>query len=259
MMSDPTPPKPEPLLKNPQVVAAIIGGVITLVVAIVGVLPVLLNKSAPTPQPIVLLVTATPVPATDAPTVIPNTPVPVAATAIPVDTSIPPTLLPIATQALQQVEAVTQLPPTFTPAQANTPIPPTSTTAAPSPAPILPTAVPNVLLLYDDVSFTLANQSGGKLSLEGVTFHSDRGDWDARRWGPSVYNSLPAGKCLRLKNAGVGNRQPPAPCTNSIYGLIEVGATAQFWAGVDSFQVLYNGQVIATCMVSSRSCPIAIG
>lgn len=239
-MSD-QPPKPEPLLKNPQVVAAIIGGAITIVVAIVGLVPVILNRNAPTPQAVVLLVTPTPLPVTQPPD---STPTPVPAVNV-----VPTT---------ESIAAINTELPTIAPTQPPVPTA-TSLPASPVPATQAVVANANVLLLYDDVSFTLLNQTNGKLSLEGVTFHSDAGNWDARDWGPSVYNSLPASMCLRLRDTTAGQRQPPAPCRNKIYGLIEVGTSAFFWIGVSTFDVLRNGTVIATCTVSDQTCAVAIG
>jgi hypothetical protein len=228
-MADQIPPKSEPLLKNPQVVATIIGGIITLLVAIVGVLPNLLNKGAATPQPTILLVIATQIPPT-------ATPIPIAATA---------------TDEIVQAPVTSAAPTAVV-------VPPTALFEPTPTPPLLPTPAPNVLLLYDEVSFTLLNEGQGTLSLEGVVFHSDSGAWDARKWGASIYNSLPAGKCLRLRDASVGNRQPPASCGSPIYGLQVVGASVLFWVGVGKFDVVRNGTVIATCTVADQSCAVAI-
>jgi hypothetical protein len=230
--------KPESLLKNPQIIAALIGGIITLIVAIVGILPALLNNKEPKPQVVIIA-----------------SPVPTTATAIP----IVATLDELGVTAFENMPTATTVPVTDVPNPTETTIPPTNT-AEPSstPIPAQPTAVPNVLLMYDDVSFTLLNQAGSTISLEGIIFRSNGGQWEARKWGPSVYNSLPADKCLRLRDSTVGNRQPPAPCRNQIYGLIEVGNSAFFWIGVDSFDVVYNDLVIATCKVSDQNCAIAV-
>ncbi len=217
--------KPESLLKNPQIIATIIGGIITLIVAVVGILPALLNNKEPAPQ---VVIVASPVPATA--TVFPTAAAPEEATATTVE------ILPTAAAT---IAPTTPPEPTQTPAERAT-------------------AVPNVLLMVDDVSFTVLNQSGRTLSLEGIVFRSSGGEWDARKWGPSVYNSLPAGKCLRLRDAASGNRQPPAACGSQLYGLQLVGNSAFFWIGVQSFDVVYNDLVIATCVISDQSCAIAV-
>lgn len=116
----------------------------------------------------------------------------------------------------------------------------------------------NVRLIYDSVAFTLVNESGDTLSLENVSFRSSAGSWDARMWGPSLYDRLPAGQCFRLRDRSAGQRQPPAPCVNKIFSLIEVGSTGLFWVNVPEFEVMRNGEVIATCAFESAECAIYI-
>jgi hypothetical protein len=249
-MTEQLPPKSDPLLKNPQVLAAIIGGFFTLMVAILSIVPTLMSNRAPEPTPTVIIVTATSVPATavvqanstDLPTTEPTR----------VNTSVPPTSM-----AENMQVPPTAAPSEFIPTQTSLP---TDTPPQPTALPVLPTSTPappgNVLLLYDDVSFTVRNQDSRTLSLEGVVFRSASGEWEARRWGPSIYNSVPAGKCLRLRDATVGQRQPPSGCVNNIYALMEVGTTAFFWLGVDQFDVVRDGAVIATCATVDQSCLI---
>jgi serine/threonine-protein kinase len=178
-------------------------------------------------------------------------------------TSVPPTeastiaptatIEPGAVPTLEPITAPTLIPPT----QTATLIPPTSTatiTLLPSTSTILPT---NVLLIYDDAAFTLHNQSGDILSLEGVIFRSANGSWEARSWGESIYTSLPDNDCLRLRDAAVGNRQPPAIC-GDLYGLQIVGPAAHFWRNVPSFEVARSGVVLAVCSVTESSCAIHI-
>src|SRR5688572_30507503 len=60
-MSNETPPKRDSLASNPQVLAAVIGGLVTIVVAIIGIVPVLVNnRPTSTPQPTIVVITATP-------------------------------------------------------------------------------------------------------------------------------------------------------------------------------------------------------
>lgn len=213
-MPKPKATQPESSSTNPQVLVAIIGGIVTVLVAIVGIIPNLLNnnKPTPTPPPTVIVVTAT------APAVV----------------QIPPET---PTSALLPTEVVLIAQPSL---------------------PALQPVTGNVLLMYDTESFTLLNQSGQTLALEAIVFRSTHGEWEARHWGPSVYNSLPAGQCLRLRDATVGQRQPPAPCRDKIYGLQEVGTSALFWVDVDTFEVLQDGQVLATCSVSETTCLIQL-
>lgn len=207
-MSNETPPKRDSLVSNPQVLAAVIGGIVTVVVAIIGILPALVNNTpTPTPQPTIVVVTAT--------------------------SESTSTLVPVS-----NVEPTAAI------------IPATQFAASSTDG--------NILLLYDDVSFTLRNQSEQMLSLEGVTFSSTSGQWEARDWGPGVHDKLPASKCLRLRDATVGQRQPPTACRDDIFGLQEVGKSALFWMDVDSFDVLRDGQVIATCRSADGNCLINV-
>jgi hypothetical protein len=205
------PPKPDTLLRNPQILAAIIGGVVTILVAIIGIVPVLVNNQpTPTLQPTVIVVTATSE-STSTPEVVSTL------------TSSP---VPVSNLSTMQ----------------NQPI----------------ASDGNVLLIYDDVSFSLRNQSDQNISLEGITFESKAGRWDASGWGPGVYDRLPGEQCLRLRDATVGQRQPPTACRDQIYGLLEVGRSAMFWVGADSFDVVRDGTVIAVCQRAETSCLISV-
>lgn len=200
------------------------------------------------------------------------------ATSTPTATDIPtqtPTATPTLTPTLTDTATLTA---TVTPSATDTPAPtatstltatftmtpaPTETatpaaTDTPAFTPVPPTPIPgNVLLLYDDVSFTLHNRAGRVLSLEGVIFRSASGNWNARSWGVSVYISLPDNACLRLRDASSGQRQPPAAC-GTLYGLQLVGPPAHFWLNTDTFEVVRGGQVIATCRSDEGSCLVYI-
>lgn len=248
-MSEQPPAPRDSALSNPQVIAAIVGGIVTVIVAIVGVVPAIINSQKATP----VVITATPVMATTAAVVL-----------LPLPTSTPPapTALPVVpTEAQVQLTPIVFAAPTEVLA---------ATTAPELPSPVFPSATvppenpptqaaePNVLLLYDDVSFTLLNQAARTLSLEGVVFRSPGGEWEARRWGPSIYTQLPANMCLRLRDASVGQRQPPAPCVNKIFALQEVGDPAIFWLTSDRFDVVRQGQVIASCAAADQQCALFI-
>ena len=249
-MAQQTPSRRESAVNNPQVLAAIIGGIVTVIVAVVGVVPAIINGQKATP----VIVTATPPPATTLALVLPS----IMPSATPVMPTYTPEILHSAAVQLTPIvyaSPVTDAAPGVI-SQQPTPIFPTST-ATPA-VPPTQAAAANVLLLYDGASFSMLNQDRRKLSFEGVFFRSSAGEWEARRWGPSLYNSLPPGMCLRLRDAGVGSRNPPAPCVNQIYGLQEVGTSALFWIKTDRFDVVQNGQTIATCIVADRECSIYI-
>ena len=225
-MANQSAPQSTPVLKNPQIILALISGTVTLVAALIGVLPHLLPASptlTPTMTPIIMTATSLTI---SSPVVfsssVPNTQIP---------TPAQPTLISLALT--------------------------TPSVATPNPNPLM-NGTPNVKLLYDKASFNLLNLSDHSMSLYGVTFRSSSGTWDAKKWGPSIYTSLPAANCLRLRDASSGQHTPPAICANHIYGLIEVGATAMFWANTDYFDVMHNDQIIATCDLSFGECSVYI-
>jgi hypothetical protein len=163
--------------------------------------------------------------------------------------AIAPTLIPATSTAI-----LTPVPST------NTPVPPTSTLTATSTVTNTPSITPlppNVLLIYDDVAFTLHNQSGATLSLRGVVFRSANGNWEARSWGLSLITSLPDNDCLRLRDIATGDQAPPAIC-GELYGFQLVGAAAHFWRNVPSFDVVRSGTVLATCSTDEATCAIHI-
>jgi hypothetical protein len=214
---------------SPGNVVAIVGAVATLLAAVIGVLPNLLGRDEPAAI-VPIVVTATPQPPTATPE-------------MPTATPQPPTATPEPPTATPEPPTTTPEPPTATPE------PPTAT---PQPA-----AAPNVVLYYDDVSFTVRNISGGTLSLAGVRLEGGSAAWDASMWGARVHDRLPNGQCLRLRDATVGQRQPPQPCVNNIFGLMEVGRGAIFWRG-GSFSVLQNGAILATCALEAGECAVYV-
>ena len=204
---------------------------------------------------------------TDTPTAVASmTPLP---TNMPTETpfiALVPAILPTQTMTLASPPEATDTPlPTSITTQEPTNIP--LPTIIPSPTPTntaLPTVVPsptpkpvNVMLLYDNVSFTLYNQAGRLMSLQGVVFRSASGSWNARNWGVSLYQNLPENNCLRLRDASSGNRQPPPVCA-TLYGLQLVGTSALFWLNTNSFDVVLNGDVIATCSTDQDTCGVYI-
>jgi hypothetical protein len=236
MSNEQQPQKVQSSFTNPQVITAVIGGVVTLVAAILGILPSVLNRPAPATAVIVVTATAMPTMGIVLEPTLPPTDVPAQPTTeaiVPVVTDIPPTPLPPAATSIP----ATPIPPT--------PIPPTSAPAQPA----------NALFLWDNDSFTVLNQGGGSLSFANVTFRSVSGSFDARAWG----SALPSGYCLRLRNAAVGQRQPPAECGGNLYSLLEVSGSALFWRSVETFDVVLNGQTIATCPIAAGRCPVYIG
>lgn len=226
-MTNQTPQKSDSVLKSPQFLVAIVSGLVTIIAALIGVLPSLV-VNPPT-------VTAAPSPA---PTMqITNTAIPSPAAGM-ISTAITEPVQPTLINLIRTPDTVT--------------------TPNNSGAISISDQAPNARLIYDTVSFNVLNQYGGTLSLIGVSFRSTSGTWDARSWGPSIYTSLPNAKCLRLRDATAGQRNPPQPCQNQIYGLIEVGKPAMFWVNAETFEVIRDNRTLATCQIADGQCDIYI-
>ncbi len=210
------------ILISPQVIAALITGMIAIVATL---LPLWLDRNNSTP--------------------------PVTATEI----AIIPSSTPDATTSTPAMDASeTPLPASATPQSlpTRTPLPPTATLIPATDAP-----APNVILLYDDVSLTVYNDTQQTLSLDGVQFLSNSRRWNATQWGASLAAALPADNCLRMRDATSGNRQPPAICGN-LLGFMQVGGSALFWLEGSTFDVQYNGETLITCDTTATRCPVYI-
>ena len=115
----------------------------------------------------------------------------------------------------------------------------------------------NVLLLYDDASFTVYNQGSEQLSIGSLRFQSDSGNWDASRWGNSLTDNFATTNCLRLRDSNSGQRQPPAIC-GTLLGQQLVAGNTLFWLNTDTFDVMVDGSIIATCSTTEESCGIFV-
>jgi hypothetical protein len=215
---------------SPQVVTAIITGMVTLTVAVIGIVPTLIRAAQPTPTPTFTPTAA--LTATFTPTALPPTAEPtiievVSFTAVPSSTPLP---------ALDRSQLPT--------------VPPSS-----SDAPSVPRSDPNALLIFDNAAFTLINVSALWLSLDGVQFRSSSGNFDASQWANA--NRIPEGNCVRLRDLSAGPRNPPGECEN-LLSLFEVGSRAMFWANTSSFEIVRNGEVVASCETNSGRCSVHI-
>jgi hypothetical protein len=259
-----TPPQPSSTsnpsaLSHPQVLTAIITGVVTLVAAFVGILPTLIQAGQPAAAP-----TQTPTPTatltfTPAPTLTAELPT-ATHTGVP-DVSPTATLtlepvLPTATQTSipTQIEVIVSSIPT---------LPPTNIPATTIQEPTVPMQTvqvvqsdpPNVLLIYDDAAFTVLNVSGKAMNLDGVRFRSDSGKFNASKFANS--HSVPNDNCLRLRDSTAGRRNPPGECKN-LLSFFEVGVGDLFWLNTPSFEVVRNGEILATCTTDTDRCAILI-
>jgi hypothetical protein len=237
------PPPPQKLTQNPQIMAALITGFISLMVAIVGIVPALVEAAkddpTPTPPPAAAMI------ATSAPT---NTLVAqVEPTIAPTDTPISPTDAPVSQPNIVPVGATS----TSLPVIGSSPVP-----ADPQPTADTSTSIsnevavqePNVRMFFDNRSFTIRNQGGGRKSLTGVTFYSDEGRWDASQWGP-IHEKLTNKDCLRMRDVNTGQQNPPSECQD-LLALLLVGPEVIFWRDEDGFRVARNGVELGVCTVS---------
>lgn len=222
---------------SPPVIGAIISSMVAVALAIIPSL--LSNQSGdaivitPTPPPTQVIAAPTqPLPSV--------TPLPAQPTTAPTTVAAQPTQ----TQPTQPPPTATNPPPTAT-------NPPPTATDPPATTP------PNVILLFDDVAFTIYNDTQQTLSLAGVQFRSENRRWDATDWGAGLAASFPSDNCLRMRDATTGNRQPPAICGN-LLGFVEVGGSALFWLEGDTFEVRQNGTWLATCNTARDRCPVHI-
>jgi hypothetical protein len=103
-------------------------------------------------------------------------------------------------------------------------------------------------MYFDNVSFTIRNQGGGRKNLAGVTFSSDQGRWNAEQWG-SLYDDLTNRDCLRLRDVSTSPRDPPSQCDDLI-GLMLIGPAAIFWRDDDGFRVERDGVELGICNAS---------
>lgn len=211
-----TPPAPAPAptgLAHPQVLIALITGIVTVVGALIGIVPSLIEANKPTPTPTFTFTptfTVTFTPTAELPT----------ATATPAPAEVVlPTSLPLLT-------------------------------AAPPPG-----SVPNALLIFDGVSFTLVNTAGRSLSLQGVRFRSSSGRFDSVGW--ANHTRIPDGSCVRIRDAAAGRRNPPPECAN-LLSLLEVGPEALFWANTPTFEVVRDSVVLASCPTDTDRCAVYI-
>jgi hypothetical protein len=235
---------------NPQVLIALITGIVTVLAAFIGILPTLIEANQPTPTP---TPTHTPTPTLT----LTSTPAPPPTEAFTL--TLAPTLTPVSDSptdvpASEPTSAPTSVPPTLEPTTAPTSAPTSAPTDAP---PAAPTASnpPNALLIYDDASFTLVNVSGRNLSLAGVRFRGGGVAFNSTGWANNT--RIPDGNCVRLRDTAAGQRNPPGEC-GALLSLLLLDRDALFWIGTDSFEVVRRGVVLATCATDTDRCAIYI-
>jgi hypothetical protein len=110
---------------------------------------------------------------------------------------------------------------------------------------------PNALAIYDDNDLTLVNQTGGLLSLGGISFVSLDGNsqtlFRANRWSGSLEN----GDCGQVWSVGRNGAKAIDEC-GSISWLTTNDSAQHFWTGANGatqFAVLQDGVQRGVCPI----------
>jgi hypothetical protein len=119
-------------------------------------------------------------------------------------------------------------------------------------------------MVYDDNAAVVINNSGGTVSLLDVTFQriSDQGavtaEFPSSFWGHAYsekpITALPPGDCFIVSKSDFSL---PAECSSVWSWFTTGGEQFYFWSAVpgsESFQVLKDEQVVATCAIRVWSC-----
>jgi uncharacterized protein YkwD len=120
---------------------------------------------------------------------------------------------------------------------------------------------PEVLILYDNRSLTVVNQSRltlnlGYLELEGAGMTLPMTTWSDV--GTANIYQFPAGDCVQAWAGGEFNSpRKPGECRVLRSGRSNLRPNQLFWLN-GNFNVLLDGEVIATCEQGSRRCEVDI-
>lgn len=164
-----------------------------------------------------------------------------------------------------EVEPTATLEPTEPPTETPVPATPTpSETPAPTIPPILPDDVVEILLHYDDRSLVLHNSSNEIVDVSDLVFQSANSTtpFRASRWntGNKPPSALPVGDCFQIWTTVYVDLPTPSYCQfRQAWRAVPV----PFWdssteAENRTFDVLYQGEVIATCPHNSDQCAVLV-
>ncbi|MBE2184937.1 MAG: serine/threonine protein kinase [Anaerolineae bacterium] len=142
---------------------------------------------------------------------------------------------------------------------------PVTATAQPTLEPtIIPSTVPqldgSVLLIYDDRSIVLLNQSDTMVNAGGLTFvqPGQNLSYGSNEWanGSEVIFSLPTGDCIQLWQINQPVLPEPSECS-SRYAWRAVASRYWFWISPQEnavFEVWRDAALLATCVISAGAC-----
>ncbi len=140
-----------------------------------------------------------------------------------------------------------------------TPLAVTPAAATPAASTINP-GTQDLLLIYDAAVpvFTLQNTAGAPLNLTPLSFTGAGVTVPATIWD-TEYLSSPLATfkdkgCLMMWRFGLPVQDTPPECATYRQGYV-ANESVMFWTQT-SFQVLYNGTVVATCDVAAKRCVV---
>lgn len=122
--------------------------------------------------------------------------------------------------------------------------------------------IPEVLIVYDKRSLAIINQSRklinlGDLELEGKSKTLSAASW-AEGGDVNIYQ-FPPGDCMQVWSglAETGTPSKPQECRVLRRVRSHLTPNERFWTE-DAFDVLYDGDVIATCEVDAKRCEVEL-
>lgn len=188
----------------------------------------------------------------------------VTTTELPTDTPAPTDTTAPSASDTPTDEPTTEPTDTAAPADTNTPEPTPTTEEAPVSLVGNAEEAP-VLLVYDDISMALLNQSGDNVDASGLTFVQVDStgreiDFETRLWngGSRPTTSLPNGTCFQVYKNTVGDVAAPDVC-RARHAFRTVASPRWFWISTDpaaTFEVRRDGEVLATCEVAAGECAL---
>jgi hypothetical protein len=120
---------------------------------------------------------------------------------------------------------------------------------------------PELLIVYDNRSLTIINQGRRTVNLAytelvGASYTLEMTAWNDVG-NANIYQFAP-GDCVQIWSGGEFNTpRKPEECRIVQSGRSNLRPTQLFWT-MDSFDVVDNGEVIATCEVGARRCEVDI-
>lgn len=131
------------------------------------------------------------------------------------------------------------------------------------PLPAAPTPVAGAALavIYDAVSLSVQNISGGAVDFTQIVVGEGGSALPLTHWlayfkaDPLVLSYFPTGECLQAHAMGIAYPGAPSACS-VVRGVVQVQTANVFWK--DSFNVYWKGQIAATCAGGEGICEVRL-